>query len=162
MKIYLIRHAEAIDYETNTVKDDEYRFVTPKGRSITRKVAKTLKEEFKDLDKIFTSPLIRAVQTAEIIATRLKFRNDVELVNELKNESPTSSLQQLLNNNSNLNSTALVGHEPKMGILVKFFSDKNDLNDFGKSSVCLIDFDLVRQEGKFIWYFDSKKMEFVK
>ncbi|MDQ3020219.1 MAG: histidine phosphatase family protein [Bacteroidota bacterium] len=162
MKIYLIRHAEAIDYETNTVKDDEYRFITPNGRLITRKIGKVLMEELKDLDKIFTSPLIRAVQTAEIIATRLKFKNDVELANELKNESTTSSLQQLINNNSNFSSIALVGHEPKISTLVKIFSDKKDLSEFRKSSVCLIDFDIAEQAGKFIWYFDSKQMEFMK
>ncbi|MEO8210384.1 MAG: phosphohistidine phosphatase SixA [bacterium] len=162
MKIFLIRHAEAIDNETDTVKDDEYRFITPNGRSVTREIAKTLKQELKDLDKIYTSPLIRAVQTAEIIATILKFKNEVELVNELKNESSTASLQQLINNNPSLNSLALVGHEPKISNLVKIFSDKKDLTEFRKSSVCLIDFDLARQEGKFIWYFDSKQIGFVK
>jgi phosphohistidine phosphatase len=162
MKIFLIRHAEAIDYETGTVKDDEYRFITPNGRKTTRKIAKVLKKELKDVEKIFTSPLARAVQTAEIFATILKFEKDVELVDELRNESTIASLQQLIIHNSNLNSIVLVGHEPKTGILVKSFSDRKNLDEFGKSSVCLIDFDVKLQEGKFIWYFDSKKLELIK
>lgn len=163
MKIYLIRHAEAIDYETATVTTDEYRFITPNGRNVTRKVAKFLKEELTDLNKIFTSPLTRAVQTAEIFATRLKFKEDVELVNELRNESTISSLQNLLKGNSNLNSIALVGHDPKMSLLVKNLSDKKDLNfEFKKSGVCLIDFDIKTEQGKFIWYLNPKTLEFIK
>lgn len=162
MKIFLIRHAEAIDHETGSVRTDEYRFITPYGRKITGKVIKNLKEEFRDLEKIFTSPLIRAVQTAEIVASELRFRKDVELVNELKNESTVASLQMLMDKNSELTSLALVGHEPKLSILVRILSEKKDLAEFGKSSVCLIDRDPNSGIGKFKWYYESDKMEFRK
>lgn len=160
MKIFLIRHAEAIDRKTDSVRTDEYRFITPFGRKLTGKVIKTLKKEFSDLEKIFTSPLIRAVQTAEIAASELKFRNDVEIINELKNESTIASLQMLLDKNYGLTSVALVGHEPKMSLLVSILSDKKDLSEFGKSSVCLIERDADSGIGKFKWYFDPDKMEF--
>ncbi|MEO8664730.1 MAG: histidine phosphatase family protein [Ignavibacteria bacterium] len=162
MKLFLIRHAEAIEHETDAVKDDEHRYITAFGRTITRKIAKTLREELKDLEIIFSSPLIRAVQTAEIISTRIKFKSDILLVDELTNESTTASLLQLLSKNSDMKSVALVGHEPKMGILLTSLSGKRDINDFRKSSVCLIDFDASEGRGKFEWYFDSKSMEFVK
>jgi len=87
MKLFLIRHAEAIEHETDTVKDDEHRFITAFGRSVTGKIAETLKEKLNDLEIIFTSPLVRAVQTAEIISAKINFDNDVLLVNQLKNES---------------------------------------------------------------------------
>lgn len=162
MKIFLIRHAEAIDYETDSVKEDEYRFITSVGRKVTGNVFKELKEEFNELEKIFTSPLIRAVQTAEILGAVINFKNEVELVNELRNESSSASLLELIKKNSNLKSVALIGHEPKTSVLVKMFSGKKDLTDFRKSSVCLIEFDSRHLNGKFIWYFDSKKMEYVK
>lgn len=162
MKLFLIRHAEAIEPESDKVKDDEHRYITSSGRNVTRKIAKILCEEFKDLDVIYTSPLIRAVQTAEVIAARIKFRDDIELVDELKNDSTTSSLLQLLSMNSDLRAVALVGHEPKIGLLVKAFAGKEDLTDFRKSSVCLIEFDALAGKGRFEWYFDSKSLEFVK
>jgi phosphohistidine phosphatase len=68
MKLFLVRHTEAIDYETESVRTDDIRFITPKGRKISTTVFKALKDDFADLDKIFTSPLVRAVQTAEILA----------------------------------------------------------------------------------------------
>lgn len=163
MKIYFLRHAEAIDYETETVTSDDLRYITPNGRKVTRAVAKFLREELINLDKIFTSPLIRAVQTAEIFAVRLKFKGDVELVNEMKNESTIASLQDLIKKNSKLDSVILVGHEPKMSNLVKAFSNMKDLTfDFKKSGVCLIDFDTASEQGEFIWYLNPKTLEFVK
>ena len=162
MKIYLIRHAEAIEYETETVTNDEYRYITGIGRKITRKTAKHLRSELNELDKIFTSPLIRAVQTAEIFAAELKFKYEVALARELKNESSIVSLQELLDRNADLNSVALVGHEPKMSLIVKCFSNKKNLPEFGKSSVCLIEKNVHTDEGTFRWYFDSDKMEFEK
>ncbi len=162
MKIFLTRHAEAIDYETATVTNDEHRFITSKGRKTTRKVVKALKTELESVAKIFTSPLIRAVQTAEIFATALKFEGEVEPVNELKNESLFGSLQKLLETNSDLSSVMLTGHEPKISSLVKSFSDKKDLIEFRKSAVCLIDYDTKESTGKFIWYFDPKCMKFIK
>ncbi len=161
MKIFFIRHAEAINYETETVKNDEYRFITPHGRKVTRKVTKALKEEFKDLQKIISSPLIRAVQTAEIIADELKFKFDVEPVNELKNESSVSAVLKLIDRNSDMDSIALVGHEPQISMLVRTFSNRKDLSEFDKSSVCLIDFEKAGASGKFKWYFNSKKMKFI-
>jgi len=163
MKIFLVRHADAIEFQTKTVHNDEYRFITPTGRKTTIKVCKELKEYLKDADKIFTSPLVRAVQTAEIFAVKLKFKKDVELVNELRNESPFSALQNMLKENPNLKSVILVGHEPKMSILVKSLSDKKNLNfEFNKSGVCLIDYNEANESGKFEWYFYPKTMEFIK
>ena len=128
----------------------------------TIKVAKTLLKELNDLEKIFTSPLIRAVQTAEIFADELMFENDVELVNEMKNEASFQSFQKLIKANSNLNTVAFVGHEPKMTLLVRSFSDRKDFPEFSKSGVCLIDFEIKKESGKLEWYFDPKKMEFAK
>lgn len=161
MKLYLIRHAEAIDSETDTVTTDELRFITPKGRDTTITVANNLRNEFQNLDLIFSSPLIRAVQTAEIFASILNFKNDVLLANELINEFTIASLQKLLIKNSLLDSVALVGHEPKMGMLVKTLGNKK-ICDFGKSAVCKIEYDAMKENGKFVWYYNPKEMEFEK
>lgn len=161
MKIYLIRHGEAIDHETNSVKTDEYRFLTVKGRMTTRKVAKNLKEELSLADKIFTSPLTRAVQTAEIIATTIKFKNDVEIANELKIGSPMSKIIELITEHSTMNAIVLVGHEPMMGMLVHTLSDKKDFYNFKKSGVCLIDFDVKKEHGTYKWFLNPKTLEHI-
>jgi len=163
MKLFLVRHTEAIDYETESVRTDDIRFITPKGRKISTTVFKALKDDFADLDKIFTSPLVRAVQTAEILAVILKYKNDVEVANELTLPTPSSKVLQLLKRNTIFKSIALVGHEPMMSSLVQSFSDRKNFElPFKKSGVCYIDFDVEKEQGKFEWYYNPKTMEYCK
>ena len=61
--VYLVRHAEIgvnIDYLSKTEVE-----ITEKGRELTEKFARNLKENF---DIIFTSPSLRCRETSEIIA----------------------------------------------------------------------------------------------
>lgn len=163
MKLYLIRHTEAIDYETESVRSDEYRFITPKGRRIAINVFKMLKDEMIDLEKIFTSPLIRSVQTAELLAVTVKYKNDVEIANELTLSSSPEKILQLLKRNSIFKSIALVGHEPMMSTIVRTLSDRTDPEfSFKKAGVCFINMDLDKGKGKFEWYLNPKTSEFIK
>ncbi len=163
MKLFLIRHAEAIDYETETVRSDDYRFITPKGRKVSSAVFRALKDNMSELDKVFTSPLIRAVQTAEILAVNLKFKHDVEIVNELLMNSSVSKVSQLLKRNTVFNTVALVGHEPMMSLLVAGLSDRKNLNfQFRKSGVCFIEYDPDKETGTFGWFYNPKTSEFIK
>jgi phosphohistidine phosphatase len=162
MKIFLVRHAEAIDYETESVKNDANRFITPKGRKVSRNVFKKLRGELADLGVIFSSPFVRAVQTAEILANMVKFEHDVEMANELATSGSVGDVIQFIKRNSLYESVALVGHEPMMGMLLQALSErKENLIPFKKSGVCLIDFDTKKETGKFIWFYDPKSQNFI-
>jgi phosphohistidine phosphatase len=69
MSILLVRHGEAVGSQG----DDGARYLTFRGRSESRKVALALKELGHLPTQIITSPLVRAVQTAEIMAHALGF-----------------------------------------------------------------------------------------
>ncbi|MBL8006763.1 MAG: histidine phosphatase family protein [Ignavibacteria bacterium] len=162
MKIFLIRHAEAADIYSDRVLPDEYRFITPGGRKSAIKCAEKLKEHFSRTEIIYTSPLVRAVQTAEIFAVRLKFKGQVIAAEELLNESPVSSFQNLMNAADISGSAAFVGHEPKMSYLVKYLTGRRSLNfEFGKCGVCLIEYNNLKDTGEFKWYYNPKIREFV-
>ncbi|MCX6160023.1 MAG: phosphohistidine phosphatase SixA [Ignavibacteriae bacterium] len=163
MKLFLIRHTEAIDYETESVRNDEYRYVTPKGRKIAQTVFRSLKEELADLDKIFTSPFIRCVQTSEILAVSMKYKHDVEIANELVMSSTAAKVVHLLKRNTVFSSIALVGHEPMMSALIEELSDRKPAGFmFKKAGVCFIDYNAAAKEGKFMWYFCPKTSAFIK
>jgi phosphohistidine phosphatase len=66
ISIYLIRHGLAGD-RTND-RDDHLRALTPEGHRKTHGVAKSLRKLGLDLDVIMSSPLIRAQETAQILA----------------------------------------------------------------------------------------------
>src|SRR5205814_3452030 len=70
MQLYFLRHGEA-DWPGWTKPDDE-RPLTDFGKKEVRQVAKFLSRLKVKLDSIVTSPLPRALQTAEIAAEQLK------------------------------------------------------------------------------------------
>src|SRR5438874_1688523 len=72
MQLYFLRHGEA-DWPGWTKPDDE-RPLTDFGKKEVRQVAKFLSRLKVKLDSIVTSPLPRALQTAEIAAEQLKQR----------------------------------------------------------------------------------------
>lgn len=69
MAVLLFRHGEAV----GATGDDAHRYLTFRGRDGTRKVALGLKERAILPSQIVSSPLVRAVQTAEILAHVLAF-----------------------------------------------------------------------------------------
>src|SRR5512134_249635 len=69
MYVFLIRHGIAIDDVPGL--SDEDRYLTGEGRVKTGKVASLLGKKIGHLDRILTSPLVRSVQTAEILAQRI-------------------------------------------------------------------------------------------
>jgi phosphohistidine phosphatase len=115
MKLYLVRHAEAI--ERSGTMPDANRYLTPKGRSAFRKIARRSRKLGSVLVLIFSSPLVRAVQTAEIIAERLKHDGPVVVANALSHGFDLRLLRSLLAKAGNPTEAAFVGHEPDLGDL---------------------------------------------
>jgi phosphohistidine phosphatase len=161
MKLFLIRHAEA-DGSYESISSDDYKYITPEGRNLTRKIAKKLKDDLKHLDVIYTSPLVRAVQTSEVIAAKIKFKKNVIVSEALSGKEETYKIIDLVKNNMDKNSIALVGHEPILSSLVTSLSNCKNFNGFSKSGICLIKFYPDSEAGKFIWYLNPKNLEFEK
>lgn len=110
MKIYILRHGEAAEHGDPRYKENE-RPLTAKGVQRTKQLAEYLEDLEIGFDRIFSSPLIRAKQTAEIVAGKMK--RTVELTDAL---TPSGSMKNLADQIARLRpvpeSVALVGHEP--------------------------------------------------
>jgi len=117
MLIHLVRHAEAV--ERSPEIPEEHRFLTPRGRKRFRKVATSLKDSGIRPDLILTSPLIRAVQTAEILAQRLKFQGELLVTPLLGHGFQPEDFYDLLTGFPRAKETVLVGHEPEFGALAR-------------------------------------------
>ena len=113
MIIHLVRHAEAIDRSQDI--SEEHRFLTKRGRNRFRKSAASAKKIGITPDLILTSPLIRAVQTAEILAQRLKYKGDLLVSALLAPGFRPDGLNELLKQYPLAQEVALVGHEPDFG-----------------------------------------------
>jgi phosphohistidine phosphatase len=112
MKLYLVRHAAAV--ERTAAISEEKRYLTPEGRIFFRRTARTMLEKEIDPDLIITSPLLRAVQTADILAETLAFGGPLMVRDELQPGFAMPALLKLLKEFETVTDLVLVGHEPDL------------------------------------------------
>jgi len=116
VKIIFIRHAAAIERSADIA--EERRYLTPKGRDFFRETARILLKKGIEPDLILTSPLLRAVQTADILAERLRFKGPLEAVDALAPGFDCTRLRKLINHYRQINELIIVGHEPDLSTVV--------------------------------------------
>jgi phosphohistidine phosphatase len=113
MKVHFIRHAQAVERSADL--PDEQRSLTCRGRKRFRLVAARLKKTGIDPDYIITSPKVRAVQTAEILAETLRFSGEVQVSAALATGPDLAALGDILGRSKTANEIVIVGHEPGLG-----------------------------------------------
>jgi len=139
MDIYLVRHGIAVGREDGV--PDGFRPLTGKGRRRFRKTARAFaKLGRRKLDLILSSPLVRAVQTAEILAGEAR-HGEVGVLEELDPEFGVESLLEALAKRADgLKSVALVGHEPQLSsVLAVLAGVPADSLDLKKGAIVHLD-----------------------
>lgn len=140
MKVFLIRHSHAVDEDAELADSD--RYLSSKGREIARKVGARLRSEAVVFDAVLTSPLVRAVQTSEIIVERVGFRGPVVALPAL---APGMSIRAAAEALPAFGaSVACVGHEPGISALSAHLSSRSSAPGFRPCQVVLIDDGSVR------------------
>src|SRR5437764_6692342 len=123
IRIYLVRHGIAVDPAEKGSLDDDARPLTAKGRRRFRRLARAFVQLGEPPDFIFTSPLVRAAQTAEILAGALRM-SEVGVLDELRPEAGVGGLLTETGRRvKDEQSVALVGHDPQMTQLVITLAD---------------------------------------
>ena len=117
MQIFLVRHAEAVD-ETLTLRDPQ-RHLTPHGRLQARALGDRMRWHDCHPTHVWSSPLVRAVQTAEIAISAFGAEGPLEIHPGLVPEARVSAAAQLVDDHVG-ETLALVGHQPLMGALAAF------------------------------------------
>jgi phosphohistidine phosphatase len=114
--IFILRHGEAGNRMTSPEEDSE-RPLTPEGRAEMQKIAKSLKTVGLQIDWIYTSPLRRARETAEIAARILEIPV-LEEWDELKPDGSKAALYRKLARLEQNSRLVLVGHEPYLSSMM--------------------------------------------
>lgn len=111
MQHYLIRHAHAID-----LAPDEARPLSGKGRTQAAKLGAFLRQGrgFAP-DEIWHSSLLRARETAQLLAEAGAFTGLIKQVEGLAPENDPTIIARALAGSQR--SIAVVGHEPHLGLL---------------------------------------------
>jgi len=119
---------------------DEDRALTPSGRERVRNVAKALLDAHEQPACIFTSPLVRAAQTAEIIALITHLSEKAATVEARREIAPGGSGVGLVRRltSERRRRAMLVGHEPDLSELVSSLLGKGLQQPFEKAMVVCI------------------------
>ena len=121
MRIYLVRHSEAVDRVPPM--PDAARTLSARGRVSFREMARRFRDAGGLPTRIFTSPFLRAVQTAEILSEALRFDGEVVADPRLSPGFDVARLHSVLDDCPSERELAFVGHEPDLGdILTRMLS----------------------------------------
>ncbi len=135
VKLYLVRHADAVPEEV--AGSDSERWLSARGREAARGLARLLRAHGVTLDAIVTSPLPRAVQTAELLAAGLDFLGVVEVLPPLAPGChPRRALEALPARGG---SVAVIGHEPGISVLAALVLGKPSFPSFHTAQCAAIE-----------------------
>ena len=114
--LFFLRHGQAGDRETWQGPDEE-RPLTDEGRAEIEAVATFLAHRALRLDAVVSSPLVRARQTAEIVAVRLAMTLDIDDL--LAPGLDVKRLWRLVRLHPGARRILLVGHEPDFSATIQ-------------------------------------------
>jgi phosphohistidine phosphatase len=116
IELYIVRHGIAVPHGTPGVPENE-RPLTAKGEVRMRQIGRGLVSLRLKLDRIVTSPLPRALQTARIVSDELECRENVEVADALSAGVDATVIRDWLNQRSEQR-LMIVGHNPALSELV--------------------------------------------
>ncbi len=139
MELYILRHAIAVARGTEGFPDDSDRPLTDKGMAKLRRVTRGMRALDLSFDLILTSPYLRALQTAEIVAADVGARKTLERTPHLAPDGDPRALIDLVRSRSGARARVLVvGHEPYLSQLVSVLvsGDEHATITMRKAGLC--------------------------
>ncbi len=136
MQVFLIRHAEAVD-ETLELRDPS-RHLTPLGRTQARALGERMRWHDCVPTHVWTSPLVRALQTAELVTATMSSETAVEVVPALAADGSARDVVALVRALPADASVMLVGHEPSISAIGALLVDDPAFEALGKAQAVRI------------------------
>jgi phosphohistidine phosphatase len=137
-ELYFVRHGLA-EERGDAWPDDSKRPLTDEGMSRMRKAARGLARLGVSVDIVLSSPLVRARQTAELLAAGLQSRPSLVNIDSLAPDGSYPAVIADLEKHARKTCIALVGHEPMIGELVARLIGSRHPIEFKKGAVCRVD-----------------------
>ena len=162
-QLFLIRHGVA-EERGDAWPDDAKRPLSEDGIERFQRSARGLARLDVWIDVVLTSPLVRARQTADIVASAFDPRPSIITIESLAPGGSYASLVADLEKLGRKTRIALVGHEPGIGELGARLIGSRHSFEFKKGAVCRIDVDEIPPvgPGDLRWFLTPKVMASIK
>ena len=118
MEVYILRHGDA-NPQTKKAVDDSKRSLSEAGIKEIENVSWLFVKFVIKFDRVFSSPLKRAKQTAEIIMKNQKKSELIEL-NELKPEGSIEEVCKKISKQKEESAVLIIGHNPLLANLANY------------------------------------------
>lgn len=162
LTLVLIRHAIAEDRAefARTGRPDDERPLTDRGRRRMRKAAAGLRRVLPDIDRLLSSPLVRAWQTAEIVSAAY---DDMRIgALDAAASGDRDDLLAALRDAPGGSVVAVVGHEPTHGYWTSWLlaGENADFVSYKKGEACAVEFGSAIEPGsaKLLWKLRPKQL----
>lgn len=143
MRLILVRHAKAEIRSWSDYPDDALRPLSEAGKGEQHKMSRAMIRMGVSFDNLVSSPKLRALQTAKIIAREYEWASPVEENDILGDDFSVAGVTGWLAHMQDHAKVVCVGHEPDLGQLASAMiaGDDSVAIDFKKSAVLAIDFE---------------------
>jgi phosphohistidine phosphatase SixA len=133
--IYLVRHGDAVPEEE--AGSDRDRWLSPRGREAARVLGRLLREQGVAPDTVLASPLPRAVQTAELLATSLDYLGTVTSLRCLEPAAqPRVAASAIVSAGA---AVIVVSHEPAISAIGAFLLGLPSFPQFRTAQCCALE-----------------------
>jgi phosphohistidine phosphatase len=119
MKLLLLRHGAAVDASA-VGGSDEARTLSEEGRVQVTRTARALKQIGLGMERAISSPLPRALETAELTAAEWAFAGTVHTDDRLRPGATVESLLRIMAALVGDGDTLLVGHNPDLELMLRW------------------------------------------
>jgi len=144
MQLLVIRHAraESVKRFAKTGRSDDLRPLTADGRERMQAIASGLHRLVSNLDLVATSPLVRARQTAEIVAAEFGVTAILELA-ALHPDAEPAEFADWVRAAGSRETIAIVGHDAHLRRLVSWIltRDTRSIVEIRKGGAIMLDVD---------------------
>jgi phosphohistidine phosphatase len=165
MQLYIVRHGIAIDREDSKCPPEADRYLTEEGVERTKQVAEAVAALGIHADLMFSSPYVRAMQTAAIFASELEYsKQKIRRTDSLLPGAEPGAFLRELAREKDVSTVLCFGHAPHVdGLLAAAVGASRHITSMKKAGVALVELKrLSPPNGQLVWLITPKLMRKAK
>ena len=165
MRLYIVRHGIAIDREDPKCPPEAERYLTEEGVEKTKQVAEAVAALGIQADLMFSSPYVRATQTAAIFASELEYsKQKIRRTDSLLPGAEPGAFLRELAREKDVSTVLCFGHAPHVdGLLAAAVGASRHITSMKKVGVALVELKrLSPPNGQLVWLITPKLMRKAK